>query len=123
MGILWEVDFWAFFWITLVISGGAAIATGRAMALKWRPFWQLVVYTCMLGMVDRFLHWGLFLDALHHAQGALLSPYFYMVDTAILLLLSSLAFRITRARQMATQYGWLYERSGLFGWRSRGPAA
>ncbi|WP_367116785.1 DUF6867 family protein, partial [Bauldia sp.] len=27
-----------------------------------------------------------------------------------------------RAGQMTSQYGWLYERSGPFSWRSRPPA-
>lgn len=121
MGIFWETDFWAFFWITMVIGGGAAYATGRAMARKWRPYWQLVFYICLLGMADRFLHWGLFLDAIHHAQGELLSLHFYLVDTAFLLLVASTAFRLTRAGQMATQYRWLYERTGPFTWKARVP--
>jgi hypothetical protein len=33
-----------------------------------------------------------------------------------------LGFRYTRSRQMVTQYGWLYEPAGLFGWRERAPS-
>ena len=29
---------------------------------------------------------------------------------------------MTRARQMARQYPWLYERTGPFSWRERKPA-
>ena len=30
---------------------------------------------------------------------------------------------MTRARQMARQYPWLYEQTGPFTWRERGPQA
>jgi hypothetical protein len=39
------------------------------------------------------------------------------VDTAFCLLFGFLGFRATRARQMATQYRWIYGSRGLLGWR------
>lgn len=123
MGVIWENSFWVFFFLTVLIGGGAAAATGRALARSWRPYWQLVFYTCLLGCAVRFLHWGLFLDKpLDVYKGDLLSIRFYLVDTTILLLSASVAFRLTRAAQMATQYRWLYRRTGPFTWARRDSA-
>lgn len=120
MGVFWETSFWVFFFLTVVISGGAAIATGRALAKSWRPYWQVVFYMLLLGFVDRFLHWGLFLDRpLDIYKGNLFSVHYYLVDTTILLILASLAYRLTRAGQMATQYRWLYKRTGPLTWAKR----
>ena len=40
MGVIWEVSFWYFFFLTCVIAGGAAWLSGRALALGWRT-WRL----------------------------------------------------------------------------------
>ncbi|MCG8560610.1 MAG: hypothetical protein MI824_12480 [Hyphomicrobiales bacterium] len=120
MGVLWETSFWAFFFLTVVIAGGAAMATGRALAKAWRPYWQVVFYMVLLGFADRFLHWGLFLDRpLDVYKGSLFSVHYYLVDTTILLVFASLAYRVTRAGQMATQYHWLYRRTGPLTWAKR----
>lgn len=120
MGIIWEQSFWVFFFLTLVIAGGAAAATGRALALQWRPYWQVIFYMALLGCTDRFLHWGLFLDKpLDVYKGELLSVHYYLVDTAILIVCASVAYRLTRTWQMTTQYRWLYARTGPFTWKKR----
>lgn len=120
MGIFWETSFWVFFYLTVVIAGGTAAAAGRALALQWRPYWQVVFYMALLGAADRFLHWGLFLDKpLDVYKGDLFSVYYYLVDTAIILLSASIAYRLTRTQQMVTQYRWLYERRNPFGWTTR----
>jgi hypothetical protein len=49
----------------------------------------------------------------------MLSPTGYAIDTVVLLAIALSAFYMTRARQMAVQYPWLYERSGPFTWRER----
>lgn len=103
-----------FIGVTVFLSGFAAFMTGQALASTWRPVWQLWLYILLLGFADRFLTWALF-------QGALLSPTGYAIDTAVLMVIGLLAFYLTRARQMAAQYPWLYERSGPFTWRERGP--
>ena len=100
--------------VTGAIGGGAAWLTGRAIAATWRPFWHVVVYTLLLGAAVRFVHFALF-------EAALLSPASYAVDTLYLLILSALSWRATRAAQMATQYYWLYERTGPLTWRERVP--
>ena len=100
--------------VTGVIGGGAAFLAGRAIAQTWRPFWHVVAYMLLLGAAVRFVHFALF-------EGTLLSPASYAADTLYLLLLGALAWRMTRAAQMATQYYWLYERTGPLTWRERAP--
>lgn len=120
MDVIWETSFWVFFFLTVVIAGGASAAMGHALALHWRPFWQVILYAALLGCADRFLHWGLFLDyPLDVYKGTLFSLHYYLVDTAILVASATVAYRLTRVRQMVGQYPWLYRRSGPFSWRKR----
>jgi hypothetical protein len=98
--------------VTGLIGGGAAWLAGRAIALTWRPFWHLPLYMALLGAAVRFVHFALF-------EGTLLSLPSYAMDTLYLLLVGALAWRMTRAAQMATQYYWLFERSGPLTWRPR----
>ena len=67
----------------------------------------------LLGFADRFLIWGLF-----RGEPWLLSGY--LVDTAYLVGLGLLSYRLTEARKMVMQYPWLYERAGLLSWRAKG---
>ncbi len=105
-----------FIGITCVLAGGAAWMTGQALAANWRPAWQAVGYSLLLGLADRFIIYALF-------DGELLSVSGYLVDTAVLVAIALAAFRITRVAGMVQQYPWLYERSGILGWRRRGPHA
>lgn len=105
----------SFLGLTLLLFGAAALATGRALALSWRPAWQAVPYALLLGLGDRFLLFALF-------DGELLSASGYGIAAAILLLLALAGYRLTRARLMVRQYPWLYERAGPFSWRGRGRA-
>jgi uncharacterized protein DUF6867 len=100
------------FFVTCLLGGGAAWATGRALANSWRPFGQVLVYLLLLGAAVRFAHFALF-------QGELLSVSSYVTDTAFLVVIGGLSWRLTRARRMVTQYRWLYERTGPFTWRQR----
>lgn len=99
-----------FILVSLIMGGGAAYLSGRAIAGTWRPLWHVAIYMMILGGVVRFLHFALF-------GGTLLSLHYYLVDTLICLGFGWLGFRATRAGQMATQYGWLYTRSGWLRWR------
>jgi hypothetical protein len=101
--------------VTGVLGGGAAFLSGRAIAQTWRPFWNVLLYMAMLGAAVRFVHFALF-------EGTLLSPPSYLDDTLYLIVMGSLAWRMTRAAQMATQYYWLYERTGPLTWRERASA-
>ena len=103
-------DWVTFVIVTLIISGGAAYMTGQAMANRWRPTWNVVGYSLLLGCADRFAVYAL-------ADGDLWLPTGYVIDTAILMVIALLSFRMTKARNMVEQYPWLYERAGLFGWR------
>ena len=100
--------------VTGVIGGGAAILAGRALAQTWRPFWHVAGYMVLLGAAVRFVHFALF-------EATLLSPASYAADTLYLFTLAALAWRMTRAAQMVTQYYWLYERTGPLTWRARVP--
>ena len=103
----------AFFGLTVLLFGAAAMATGRALARNWRPVWQTIPYALLLGLGDRFLLYALF-------DGALLSPSGYAAAVAILFILCFLAHRFTLARLMVSQYPWLYEGARPIGWRARG---
>lgn len=98
---------------TVVVVGGAGYLTGQAVAATWRPVWQAILYGLLLGAADRFLVFALF-------DGPLLSVRGYVIDSAVILILSLAGYRLTRARRMVSQYPWLYERDGVFGWRRRG---
>jgi hypothetical protein len=112
-GILYEEpSFFLFALVTVILGGWAAWMTGRAMALTWRAYWQLVLYLIVLAGAVRFIHYALF-------HGTLLTVQYYVVDAIVLMVIGSLGFRYYRARQMSTQYRWLYERTGPFSWRER----
>jgi hypothetical protein len=110
-----EGSFGVFLLITIALGGGAAYLSGQAIAGTWRPWWHVAFYMLLLAAVVRFMHFALF-------GGTLLSPHYYAVDLAFCLLFGFLGFRITRAGQMSTQYGWLYRRAGLLKWARRHPA-
>jgi GR25 family glycosyltransferase involved in LPS biosynthesis len=107
-----ENSFGVFVLVTLILGGGAAWLTGRAIALTWRPWWQLAGYTLLLGVAVRFIHYALF-------KATFLSAYYYAIDTAICFAISLLGYGATRAHQMATQYHWLHKRTGPFSWGPR----
>jgi hypothetical protein len=91
---------------------GAAIKTGHAIADTWRPVSHCVIYGVFLGAADRLLGFLL-------VGSELLSVTGYLVDTAVLMLVALVAYRATRAHKMTSQYPWLYERTGPFGWRGK----
>ena len=99
-----------FLGLTVLLIGGAAWLSGQALARNWRPWWQMVLYGMLLGLADRFLSWGLF-------GGVLLSPGGYVVDSAVIVAIGLVAYRLTLAGRMAAQYPWLYRRTGPFTWR------
>ncbi len=98
--------------ITVILMGGCAFTTGQALASTWRPFWHAVPYALLLGCGDRFVVFALFKGDLFLLSG-------YVIDTIWLFGAIAFAFRVTRARQMVSQYPWLYERAGLLSWRAK----
>ncbi len=103
-----------FLGLTVVVIGFAAFMTGQALANTWKPVWHAVIYSILLGLVDRFLTYALF-------DGELLSASGYLIDTAVLIVITLFAYRLTQARKMVSQYPWLYRRVGPFGWKSVDP--
>ena len=104
--------FWVFLLVTVTMGGLAAFLSGRALAQTWRPFWMVPLY--MLGIAGgvRFMHHALF-------GGPLLSLQNFAIDLIVALAAASAGYRLVRAGQMAAQYGWLFERTGPFGWRRK----
>jgi hypothetical protein len=98
--------------LTVILGGGAAFLAGRGLARSWKPFWRIFFYMALLAGAVRFFHYALF-------DGKLLSPHYYLVTYAVLLIAASLGFRAMRTTQMVTQYRWLYERTSPLTWRDR----
>jgi hypothetical protein len=98
--------------ITLVLGGGCAILTGRAIALTWRSIWTAVIAMVPMGLAVRFFHFAL-------VDETLLAPRTLAIEVVILMVMACLSFQRTRALQMVRQYYWLYEPHGPLGWRLR----
>ncbi len=101
-----------FIGLTVVIMGAIAFMTGQAVAATWRPVWQAVLYCSLLGLLDRFLTWGLF-----GGRGLLVSGF--IIDTAVLIIIGLIAYRLTYVTKMVTHYPWLYERAGFWRYRKK----
>ena len=112
-GILYEeTNILQFLLVTCVIGGWTAWRTGKSVADAWKSFALVVVYTALLGVAIRFVHFVLF-------EGTLLTLHYYLVDTVVLLLFATLGYRYRRAQQMTNNYYWLYEKVTPFSWRSK----
>lgn len=98
--------------LTVIIGGGAAFLAGRGLARGWKPLWRVCFYMALLSAAVRFFNYALF-------DGALLSPYYYLVTYAVLVATALLGFRLMRTTQMVTQYRWLYARTSPLTWRAR----
>ena len=103
---------WVFVLVTVILGGSAAWMTGSGIARGWRPFWQCAVALLLVAAVARFLHYALF-------EQPLLSGAGFALDALVIVLIGAAGYRATRARQMTTQYRWLYERTGPLTWRAR----
>jgi len=106
-------DPWVFILFTVVIMGGAGYLAGQALAANWRPGWQVAAGACLLGLADRFLLFALF-------EGQLLSLDGFLLDTCLILVFAFAGYRRMTADKMVSQYPWLFERNGPFGWRRKG---
>lgn len=96
----------------LVLVGPASFAAGHAVALIWRPWFQVVLYSALLAAGLRFLDYAL-------ADAELWSIGGFLLGWAVQLAIAAFAYRLTRAHQMVRQYPWLYRRKGLLGWEER----
>src|SRR5262249_1141857 len=112
-GLLYQEDsLGVFLLVTVVLGGGAAALAGRAVALTWRPWWQVVVYVLMLGAAVRFIHFALF-------EGTRLSIHSYTVVTLGCMAFVLAGFQAARARRMVAQYPWVNEPDAPLRWRRR----
>jgi hypothetical protein len=113
LSLFYEEDsFGVFVLVTVLLGGGAAALSGRAIAATWRPWAQVVAYSFILGAVVRFFHFALF-------GGTLLSLHYYLVDSAVCLAFGLIGFRTARAAQMVRQYRWINVADGPLRWRRR----
>ena len=62
-----------FIGLTVVLVGGAAILTGRAVASNWKPAWQVVASCFGLALADRFLTYALFQGELVNLWGIIVA--------------------------------------------------
>ena len=114
-GILWAdapYGIFTFVLLTLVLGGLARWATGRAMAQTWRPCGD----ACALHGLSRRRRAVPSLCALRRAVAVADSLY---NAASSCMAVGVLGYRAMRATQMATQYSWAYDRSGL-NWRAKG---
>jgi hypothetical protein len=114
--------------LTVVMFGGGGFLMGQALAETWRPWWQILPYGFLLGIGNQFLGFALFqgpfiVDSLASNGSAPLSEAIidYLIESAVIIAFSLLAFRLTRVRKLVAQYPWLYERIGPFSWKEKMP--
>jgi len=114
--------------LTFLMFGGGGFLMGQALAETWRPWWQLIPYGLLLGVGNQFLGFALFkgpfiVDSLFPTGSFPLGEAIldYLIETAVIIAFSLLAFRLTRVRKLVAQYPWLYERSGPFSWKEKMP--
>lgn len=112
MDILWEHSASQFLVLTVIIGGGTAWMAGRALALGWRPIWQVVAYSLLLGAAVRFFHFALL-------EGTLLSLKHYVIDTGVVIFFGLLSYRFARTTQMVSQYPWIYKRTSPLSWAKK----
>ena len=98
--------------LVLVIGFWTAWRAGKAAAEGWNNYLTVLVYTLLLGVVMRFLHFALF-------QGPFIDAFYYLLDVVILLVFSSAGYRIRRTRQMVQNYYWLYEPTSAFSFKKK----
>jgi hypothetical protein len=112
-GVLWAAsDYGLLAFIILDgLGAAAAFATGRALASGWSPTWRLAPAMIALAAAVQFLHYALF-------QEGLLSLHYYSVTLVLLFVVGWIGYSEMRARQMATQYSWAFQKAGLT-WRAR----
>src|SRR5260221_4437067 len=84
----------------IVLVGPASFAMGHAMAIVWRPWHRVILYSGLLSAGLRFLDYALARGERWAVAGFFLG---WLGQVAIL----GFAYPLTRARPMARQYPWL----------------
>lgn len=106
---------WAeFIFLTLGFFGWLGFMAASSLGQLWRPVWLIIPYGLSLAAACRVLEMMLF-------QGEVLSLRGFLVTAVYLLTVMLLSYRAAATKMMVTQYPWLYERAGPFGWREKSP--
>ncbi|WAP69466.1 DUF6867 family protein [Jiella pelagia] len=108
MGIIWEVTFWEFLFVTVILGGGGAWMIGRSTALTWSGWGLLAFYLVLLALAVRFIHFALF-------NGTFFLPvstfgtglYYGIIDYIVLVAIAAAGRTVVRKQQMSRQYGFL----------------
>lgn len=96
-----------FIGLTVILVGGAAILTGRAVGGNWKPAWQVVAACFGLALFDRFLTYALF-------EGELLNLWGLIVHFLVLTAMGLVSWRIALVSKFVNQYPWKYARTSPF---------
>ncbi|MBP1848709.1 DUF6867 family protein [Rhizobium halophytocola] len=98
--------------LVVLLGFWTAWRSGKAVATNWQHYPTVVVYTLILGLAMRFLHYALF-------AGPFVSPFFYVIDVVLLLIFSTAGYRLQRTQQMVENYYWLYQKTSPFSWTKK----
>ncbi|WP_182085664.1 DUF6867 family protein [Aureimonas sp. ME7] len=105
LAFLWEVTFFEFLLVSVVIGGALAFAIGRSTARSWSGWGMMVFYCLLLTVAIRFLHFSLFNGTFFLPPATIATALHYgIVDAVVILLFASLGRMLTRKGQMARQY-------------------
>jgi hypothetical protein len=96
-----------FIGLTVILMGGAAILTGRAVGTNWKPAWQVVASCFGLALADRFLTYALF-------QGELVNLWGIVVHFVVLAAMGLASWRVAHVGKLVSQYPWRYRRTSPF---------
>lgn len=127
MGFLYQAGpngLLTFAFVSVLLGGAASMAAGRALAASWRPLSHCLLYAMPIAGTAGFLHYALFEESvipLYALAAAFIgmsqSPLAGMLDILhalrgffILCVIQAgfaiLGYRLTRERQMNSQYGF-----------------
>lgn len=93
--------------MTLVLFGWCSFQLGKAMANSWQSVLLMIFYITLLTCFERFLMFALFNQELS-------SFIKFFIDFISLLLISIMAFKITRTSYMVSQYPWKFKKKSIF---------
>ena len=141
MGIFYESGPYGvlvFAFVTILLGGSAAYATGQALASAWLPAWRCFPVAALLAAATAFLHYALFQEpviplrvfteaaaewqfgALKAAGMGLGALRGWAFMTVVLAGFTCLGYRLRRKRQMIRLYGFAFAPAGPFHWRPKG---
>ncbi len=101
-----------FIFVTLILGGAASWAAGRAVAMVWKPIWQLAFYMALMTFAVRFVQYALF-------HQPFLTVGNVLVDYLALSAFAMLGYRMMRTWQMGTQYPWVFTQGSIISWRRK----